>query len=310
MSGDLSTQRPSFHGDLLKIPKDRRPQVLVKFQLPNEDPHADGCPKKKKLEDWDGAYRVSSGTGRIFCTFDETHVSLSKLAKRDEGTYDDLLEAEMLRAPDPEASGRSHVGQPNFEGVFAPPIEESRSLPQPVTGDIQPRLWALDVHLIEIETEDELGCPRVPDEYLLQLYEHTFFNPLEAPFEDPELIAESADELFRFAEGDLPGRLFRLSPGQEKLDSWTFDASGPTRAKGGLGTGRSTVALYRVREMLRILPYAPAGMDDEARRELLLREHPTMVVPMTRPMRALLVLLPDPDGNPLFDGSDELSDQG
>ena len=49
------------------------------------------------------------------------------------------------------------------------------------------------------------------------------------------------------------GFLLRLSPEQEKFVSWAVDGAGPTLVKGGPGTGKSTVALYRVKAMLEAL---------------------------------------------------------
>ena len=46
------------------------------------------------------------------------------------------------------------------------------------------------------------------------------------------------------------GFLLRLSPEQERFVSWAIRATGPTQVKGGPGTGKSTVALYRVRSLI------------------------------------------------------------
>lgn len=253
--------RPSFMTDLLSLPRDRIPQVLDKAQLLSVDPHPDGH-AKKKLKHWEGVYRLRSGDYRVFYTFDKTHVSLLKVVKRDDETYDEQLHAELLGAPDVDVARHERVEQPNWEEIFAPPVEESRRLPEPVTKDLLHRLGIPDVlhaRLFEVESEDELlACPGVPDDHLLQVHAWMFSSPLKTRLAEPELIAESADDLLRYAEGDLPGFLLRLNPEQEKLVSWALDASGPTLVKGGPGTGKSTVALYRVREMLRML--REAGM--------------------------------------------------
>src|SRR5262249_39399148 len=54
----------------------------------------------------------------------------------------------------------------------------------------------------------------------------------------------------RYRDGDLLAFLLRLSAEQEKFVSWALNSSGPTLVKGGPGTGKSTVALYRIRAML------------------------------------------------------------
>lgn len=61
------------------------------------------------------------------------------------------------------------------------------------------------------------------------------------------------DNLLRYKDGELLGFLLRLTPEQEKFVDWAVNAAGPTLVKGGPGTGKSTVALYRVRAMLAAL---------------------------------------------------------
>src|SRR5207248_3224948 len=64
----------------------------------------------------------------------------------------------------------------------------------------------------------------------------------------------------RFKEGELVGFLLRLDPEQQKFVSWSLDAAGPTLVKGGPGTGKSTVALYRAQAQLDAL--AKAGSNN------------------------------------------------
>src|SRR5260370_1976387 len=54
----------------------------------------------------------------------------------------------------------------------------------------------------------------------------------------------------RYKQGELLGFLLKLSPEQERFVSWAIKATGPTQVKGGPGTGKSTVALYRVRSLI------------------------------------------------------------
>jgi superfamily I DNA/RNA helicase len=69
----------------------------------------------------------------------------------------------------------------------------------------------------------------------------------------PSFVTGSPDELLRFKEGDLLGFLLKLNPEQEKFVTWAVNATGPTLLKGSPGTGKSTVALYRTREILKQL---------------------------------------------------------
>ncbi len=108
---------------------------------------------------------------------------------------------------------------------------------------------------MQIQTEDALlACPGVPEEYLLNIHRHMFELPIEFVDVQPSHTAPGGvDDLLRYTEGELVGFLVRLNPEQEKFVTWAATANGPTLLKGGPGTGKSTVAIYRVREMIRIL---------------------------------------------------------
>jgi hypothetical protein len=68
--------------------------------------------------------------------------------------------------------------------------------------------------------------------------------------QQPDYLLDDVDDLLRYKEGELLGFLLRLSPEQERFVSWAIRATGPTQVKGGPGTGKSTVALYRVRSLI------------------------------------------------------------
>jgi hypothetical protein len=66
--------------------------------------------------------------------------------------------------------------------------------------------------------------------------------------QQPDLVVPSTEHLVRFKEGDLLGFLLQLDEDQRRLTRWAL--TGPTMVRGGAGTGKSTVALYRVKELM------------------------------------------------------------
>ena len=111
---------------------------------------------------------------------------------------------------------------------------------------------AFHARLTSIDNQDDLfECPGVPEEYLLAIDRHMFEEPIDLRADEPELVSPGGvDDLLRYAEGELVDFLLRLNPEQEKFVSWASTANGPTLVKGGPGTGKSTVAIYRAREMI------------------------------------------------------------
>jgi len=100
----------------------------------------------------------------------------------------------------------------------------------------------------------------VPEDYLLKIDEYMFERPLVEVLQQPDYLLNDANDLLRYKEGELLGFLLKLSPEQEKYVTWGINASGPTLLKGGPGTGKSTIALYRVRSLVHEL--RKKGRDD------------------------------------------------
>ena len=105
--------------------------------------------------------------------------------------------------------------------------------------------------LLRIQTQEDLyDCPGVPDDYLLKIDEYMFERPLVEVLQQPDYLLNDVNDLLRYKEGELLGFLLKLSPEQEKYVTWGMNGSGPTLLKGGPGTGKSTIALYRVRSLV------------------------------------------------------------
>jgi superfamily I DNA/RNA helicase len=138
------------------------------------------------------------------------------------------------------------------------PVEEKRPFPEALTSQILRELKIPEryhARLLRITNEaDLLTCPGVEDEWLLALDTYMFEKPLEQVMMQPDFILKDIDDLLRYREGELISFLLKLSPEQEKYTRWSLDAQGPALVKGGPGTGKSTVALYRVRSLLEQLP--------------------------------------------------------
>lgn len=253
-----TTMKPSFLGQLSALPPKEVAQVVEKINMLTSDPRPDAKTKKQLKYLDHKLHRLRSGKYRIFYTFEQPYISILVLDKRDDDTYDEeAVDAEFLGGFDPQLIGTAanqKPSQPNWERIFAGQEPEKRKLPEPITpqllADLKvPEKYRARLQLIETQ-EDLLNCPGVPDEILLQLDEVMFGRPVEQLLQQPDFVLSDADDLLRFKEGDLLGFLLKLSPEQEKFVTWGVKASGPTLVKGGPGTGKSTVALYRVRVIL------------------------------------------------------------
>ena len=107
--------------------------------------------------------------------------------------------------------------------------------------------------LLACRTLNDLVLATVPEDIRSLIFDTVSTPDVGRVLEQPEYLAPKGDDLLRFKEGKLVEFLLKLSPDQEKVVVWCVKASRPTLVKGGPGSCKSTVALYHVREVLRVL---------------------------------------------------------
>lgn len=88
----------------------------------------------------------------------------------------------------------------------------------------------------------------IPDHYLQRIIDNLYPRPIEQIIADREYVLNQPEDLDRYTEGSLTAFLLKLDPEQEKLKD--FGKQGPVLVKGGPGTGKSTLAIYRVESLL------------------------------------------------------------
>ncbi len=262
------TMKPVFLHGVTALAAKELHQVMAKVDMLVQDPLPDGKVKKQLTHLAGKPYRIRSGDYRIIYTLEKQNISVLKLEKRREDTYKGKFDVDVEQLDDVEAgfedgedegadTGIERMAQPDWESFVTP---KSKVLPEPITVELLKSLHVPEVYhkrLLPLKTEEELlGCPGVDDEVLLKIDAYMFELPLVQVLQQPDLVLNDVDDLMRYKEGELLSFLLKLSPEQEKYVSWSINAAGPTLVKGGPGTGKSTVALYRIRSMLEQLQRA------------------------------------------------------
>lgn len=252
--------KPAFLNDIMKLPAKDMHQIMEKVTMLMQDPRPDSKVKKQLVHLSGKLYRIRSGNYRIFYTFNQQYVSIHKIDRRDETTYKGLDSFEDVPDVDVLADLTIDLGEttpteeqhPHRESTFAQ--LPSRPLPEPMTIDLLQKLQIPKIYhqrLLQITDEDSIfNLPDINDDVRLQLHEYLFSRPLSEVMQQPDLVLSDVDDLLRYKEGELLSFLLKLSPDQEKYATWSLNTAGPTLVKGGPGTGKSTVALYRIRSLL------------------------------------------------------------
>src|SRR6266849_2970888 len=250
----LWTPTPAFLAALRGLPAKEEHQVLAKLKMLEQDPSPDGKAKKKLKHMGEDLYRLRCGDYRVIYTYRDPYVSLLLLDRRDDDTYDGKMEATNLSGYTPNIEITEEPGEVKQPDLLASAETDSRALPEPITQELLDNLHIpTEYHyrLLAIQTEEALlNCSDVPREHMEQLLECIFPSSIAEAKQQSVFLFEDLDDLLRYKEGELLGFLLRLSPEQERFVSWAIRATGPTQVKGGPGTGKSTVALYRVRSLI------------------------------------------------------------
>lgn len=249
--------KPTFTNQLLAIPKERVLQVLEKIEVLRDDPKPHGN-LKKKLHGYKGdIYRLRSGDYRIIYTYGDGWVALLGVDARKDVYRGSKLVAEETEIDITAFSNLEELLTPEKAPTPpAKPVETVTLLPIELTEELLDRLlvpksWFPP--LLACRTFDDLLEADVPDGVRDRVFDCITAPNFDLVLKQPSFVTGSSDDLLRFKEGDLLGFLLKLNSEQEKFVTWAVNATGPTLLKGSPGTGKSTVALYRTREILRQL---------------------------------------------------------
>jgi DNA helicase IV/mRNA-degrading endonuclease RelE of RelBE toxin-antitoxin system len=248
--------KPSCVNELMGLPSAQSAQIWEKINRLTEDPLPDGKLKKKLKGSAVPLYRLRCGDYRIFYRFGDTWVRLLGVRQRDKDTYKGTPGEGKEVSPAAPQDDEEDLDQLLAAGakkedfrfdVKAP----SKPLPRKLTEAWLKKLKVPVAYfpvLIPCRTEDELLSVAVPQPVIELVVDNLFPKPIEEVENQPSLVVRNTSDLIRYKEGELLSFLLKLDDEQAKLTDWAL--KGPTMIKGGAGTGKSTVALYRVKSLL------------------------------------------------------------
>ena len=261
MSYELNFKQP-FINQLRALPREQERLVQEKVYLLCDNPTPDGHLKLKYHQSRVSTtiFRLRCGDYRVLYTYGDRWVKVLWVDNRKDVFRRDYLLLDETPLP-PEA-----YSDVDLTDIVAPPplpqpvdVSPAREdlLPQPIDAGLLARLGVPEEYvagLLACRTVDDLGKVPVPSEALRWTILDCVTEPdVRQIMQQPDYVIPTEHDLVRFKEGDLVEFLLKLSPEQERFVTWSIAAAGPTLVKGGPGSGKSTVALYRVRELLRAL---------------------------------------------------------
>ena len=252
LSRDINI-KPSFLRELHALPTGLGDQIWEKIKHLAQNPIPDGH-TKKKLNKWSDVYRLRVGDFRVFYSFGSNWIRLLSIRPRKNAYQRNITYEEptvIVTGIDPEIVEDEEIA----DGVDQRWMEMTNSSEKPLPFDITAE-WLLQLSipeqfynkLIQFKTEEDLLMSDIPEVWIERIVDNLFPRPIREIMQQPDLALFDTNDLVRYKDGDLMGFLLRLDADQERLVDWALQ--GPALIKGGPGTGKSTVALYRVRSIL------------------------------------------------------------
>jgi superfamily I DNA/RNA helicase/mRNA-degrading endonuclease RelE of RelBE toxin-antitoxin system len=259
------THKPAYDTDFIDLSKELQKQATQAHAELARDPVTPRGNTIKKLKGWDNVWRYRLGDYRlIYSVAPESRlVQLLAIGPR----------ASVYRRfnYDPEAGDRPGL---TFSPELAAGLEpsptdaptwtkhpewfqpkEAKAHSAPLPRKLTPALltqWLIPAEyqpaLARCRTEEELYQAEIPDAILGRLLDALWPPPAAKIATQPDQVLFKPEDLEKYAEGSLRGFLLHLDDDQRRLSDWAL--KGPTLVKGGPGSGKSTIALYRVRALL------------------------------------------------------------
>ncbi len=259
----------TFINELLNIPKSISKKITKKIKILEQDPISAQGDAKKLKGYGDNIYRVRLGDYRLFYSFGSGWVKLLSVCKRDDRTYE--LEIPEFATPNPVPEVSSSDIQPTLSLVEQgdrektvssqkqelPENDKSNSesdLPFKFTSSLLQQ-WQIPEEywqkILKVKHSDDLLDLPIPDRLISRILDNCFPRDLAEIERSPEYKLTKPEDLERFVEGEIEAFLLKLDPEQEKLIDFGNN-NGAILVKGGAGTGKSTLALYRVKKLLEL----------------------------------------------------------
>ncbi|MCB8924031.1 MAG: UvrD-helicase domain-containing protein [Ardenticatenaceae bacterium] len=254
------TQKPAYVADFVELNKNLQQAVVSALQELEQDPITTRGNTIKKMKGFTNVYRYRLGDFRLLYAAELDARMIQLLAIGPRSSVYQRFDFPGWDAPDTAVEfGPELAAKPDWmehPEWFQPEQQEPQKekLPRKLTPALLTK-WRVDPQYHDplmrcLYEDDLLNIPenKVPPEVLGRVMDGLYPATVDQLAAQPDQVLFEPEDLLRYAEGTLTGFLLRLDKQQEPLTHWAL--SGPTLVKGGPGSGKSTVALYRLREIV------------------------------------------------------------
>lgn len=254
------TQKPAYLADFIELSRDLQQSVINGLRELEQDPITPRGNTIKKMKGYTNVYRYRLGDFRLLYAASLEAQMINLLAIGPRGSVYERFNFPEWDAPETAVEfGPELAAQPEWMSHLewfqpATPEPDKERLPRKLTPGLLSK-WRIDPQYHEafmrcLFADDLLTIPddKVPADVLGRVMDGLYPATVDQIASQPDQVLFDPEDLVRYAEGTLTGFLLHLDKQQEPLTHWAL--SGPTLVKGGPGSGKSTVALYRLRAIV------------------------------------------------------------
>jgi len=253
---------PTFLNELLDLPGKIQKAVMQKIKVLESNPVSEQGDIKKLKHTEPPLYRIRIGDYRLIYTFGKGWVKLISIRKRDDQTYQrdfghiDMPDISIIDIVETSVELPTHSVEsksfPEKEASAQSVLNADKPLPHRLTIDdlkrwlIPEQYWSV---LLSVYTDDDLLNAPVPLPIIERLIDILYPRSVDEILQQPQFLIGEAEDLNRFVAGELTEFLLMLDPEQQRPVETPLE--GPILVRGGPGTGKSIVALYRVQRLVK-----------------------------------------------------------
>lgn len=250
----------AFENEQAALPQKTLRKVQQAIALLKEDPQNNERRLDiKKLAEVDG-FRVKVDDYRLIYTVKNgAQTFVSVLPRKEVYRKLGITDEEALQVvPDTPLPRRTHSAH-NFSN---PTVRRAQQLlPHPLSTELLTSWRISDTYhprLITCQTEDDLLETPLPYPIFSRIVDLLYSKKWAERLSQPQYILSKPTDLEDLAEGNLTTRLLRLDDHQRELSGLGIEEpkNVPVIVRGGPGSGKSTVALYRAKLLVERFPDA------------------------------------------------------
>ena len=248
----------SYDTDFIELNKNLQKAVISGIRELEQDPITPRGNTIKPLKGYENVWRYRLGGFRLIYAVQRQAQLLQLLAVGPRGSVYERFNYPGWDAPEsavefgPELAAQPEwMNHPEWMQPKGPAKEKlSRKLTPALLTKwrVDPRYHASLMRCLYFEDLVEVSDIQVPAAVLGHVIDCLDPPTVERIATQPDQVLFDPEDLARYAEGSLAGFLLHLDEQQKPLTNWAL--AGPTLVKGGPGSGKSTVALYRLRAMV------------------------------------------------------------